>query len=1003
MSRNSRRGGRAESHAYCKRGANKVSEPQTPSYCTKRRPVQYSCVYVSDQPVHLWIEAMTRLAFLIAFLAVVLLLCRTARSDELYLQQYENAMVESGILYNETLIFDILSLESEPQPTEYCPPLPDSVIKIPATSVHALSPYHIKVLGAVGDSVTAGFGAKAKCLLQALTEYRGVSWSIGGDSGAMTLPNIVRSFNSNVKGFSVKTGKQTSVNAHFNRAVSGAVSDQIPGEVRELVKMIKADQSINVEEDWKLITLWIGGNDLCNYCKEKVKKSAENYVKKIKEGLDIIRAELPRTYVNVVEILDVTKLGALKTGLFCDLIHLAVCPCVANSKYWSETSQASRDYNDLLEDMIEKTPEYHDSDQFAVVLQPFFKNTGLPSNADGDGDRSYFGLDCFHFTVKGHAEIASALWNNMMEPVGNKDDKVDWGTETKLKCPSIDFPYFYTDKNSKSFVSSNGENPDPNTDTDTSPINLLAVLLGTGLTVVVVVVAIAVVVVAMVYRRGRRGVRAGGVSVGVSMDTEKTRLIFQQIAARDTGAVKSLSLRYQVFSKMRIIAPFFISLLLGICSAQTSEEIFLKKYEAALNSTGIPYDETLISDLSSNECIVPPLNCAKLPDHYINTNPTSVHKLTPYNIRVMGAVGDSVTAGFGALATNIFQALTEYRGVSWSIGGDDGYTTIPNIVKEFNPNVKGFSVGKGKATSSNAHFNQAVSGAIAEDIPGQVRTLVDKIKNDISMESFNEDWKMITIWIGGNDLCAYCNDKTKYSPSEYVKHIREGLDILKAELPRTFVNLVQILDVTELEGLKGSLLCSAVKLFACSCNNDASTTKASGFYNDELENIDFNSYNTDDFAVVLQPFMKNLKLPDKDPNSYFGLDCFHFNRKGHCEAARALWNNMMSFKMEKKDSINWEENPLLKCPTEEYPYFFTGENSPPPSGFGAVNPDPNVTRNPSQTGSFLGILLGSGLTTFTVAIAIVIGVVAALAYSRHRRHRNSVSMSTDSDEKIRLV
>ncbi len=75
--------------------------------------------------------------------------------------------------------------------------------------------------------------------------------------------------------------------------------------------------------------------------------------------------------------------------------------------------------------------------------------------------------------------------------------------------------------------------------------------------------------------------------------------------------------------------------------------------------------------------------------------------------------------------------------------------------------------------------------------------------------------------------------QTKYSPSEYVKHIREGLDILKAEvsdpllrfyclyasscisttqLPRTFVNLVQILDVTELEDLKGSLLCSAVKL-----------------------------------------------------------------------------------------------------------------------------------------------------------------------------------------------
>ncbi len=37
--------------------------------------------------------------------------------------------------------------------------------------------------------------------------------------------DIVRSFNSKAKGFSVKTGKPKSVNAHFNRAVSGAVSE----------------------------------------------------------------------------------------------------------------------------------------------------------------------------------------------------------------------------------------------------------------------------------------------------------------------------------------------------------------------------------------------------------------------------------------------------------------------------------------------------------------------------------------------------------------------------------------------------------------------------------------------------------------------------------------------------------------------------------------------------------------------------------------------------------
>ena len=62
-----------------------------------------------------------------------------------------------------------------------------------------------------------------------------------------------------------------------------------------------------------------------------------------------------------------------------------------------------------------------------------------------------------------------------------------------------------------------------------------------------------------------------------------------------------------------------------------------------------------------------------------------VHELTPYNIKVVGAVGDSVTvsliaksllqhlhlycnilqAGFGAKAKYIWEALTEYRGVSW--------------------------------------------------------------------------------------------------------------------------------------------------------------------------------------------------------------------------------------------------------------------------------------------------------------------------------------------------
>ena len=47
-----------------------------------------------------------------------------------------------------------------------------------------------------------------------LTEYRGVSWSIGGDSSlsgsVLTLPNLIRMYNSNLFGYSTGTGGVTS-------------------------------------------------------------------------------------------------------------------------------------------------------------------------------------------------------------------------------------------------------------------------------------------------------------------------------------------------------------------------------------------------------------------------------------------------------------------------------------------------------------------------------------------------------------------------------------------------------------------------------------------------------------------------------------------------------------------------------------------------------------------------------------------------------------------------
>lgn len=75
--------------------------------------------------------------------------------------------------------------------------------------------------------------------------------------------------------------------------------------------------------------------------------------------------------------------------------------------------------------------------------------------------------------------------------------------------------------------------------------------------------------------------------------------------------------------------------------------------------------------------------------------PTSVHRLHPGDIDIIGAMGDSLTVGNGIFANNILQVAHENRGASWSIGGQgtwQQYLTLPNILKEFNPNLYGYAL-----------------------------------------------------------------------------------------------------------------------------------------------------------------------------------------------------------------------------------------------------------------------------------------------------------------------
>eukprot|EP00731_Ephydatia_muelleri_P038255 Em0695g1a len=208
-----------------------------------------------------------------------------------------------------------------------------------------LTPADVKVIGAIGDRSQlshCAMGAKAGSILTALTEYRGVSWSIGGDGDVSNTGTLASS--------------ETNSNSRLNVAVSGAVSSELLAQAYTLINKIKADTSININTDWKVITLWIGGNDLCDYC--------------------------------------------------------------------SDTT--------ALENLI-SSGKYDTSDDFTVVIQPFPSGIELPYK-NGEPDKSYFAPDCFHFSTKGHKEMAVGLWNNMLQPVGQKS--TDWTLNQAIICPS---------------------------------------------------------------------------------------------------------------------------------------------------------------------------------------------------------------------------------------------------------------------------------------------------------------------------------------------------------------------------------------------------------------------------------------------------------------------------------------------------------------------------------------------------------------------------------------
>ena len=121
----------------------------------------------------------------------------------------------------------------------------------------------------------------------------------------------------------------------------------------------------------------------------------------------------------------------------------------------------------------------------------------------------------------------------------------------------------------------------------------------------------------------------------------------------------------------------------------------------------------------------------------------TVHTLRPQDVDIVASVGDSITAGTGALANNILEVNDENRGSTYFTGSDGDWASCPsvyNFIKNYNPGVTGGATGRTrivmlplkKEEVGDSGLNLSVSGAVAEDVPAMMRRLVNMVSCSVS-------------------------------------------------------------------------------------------------------------------------------------------------------------------------------------------------------------------------------------------------------------------------------
>eukprot|EP00698_Gefionella_okellyi_P002206 TRINITY_DN1202_c0_g1_i2.p1 TRINITY_DN1202_c0_g1~~TRINITY_DN1202_c0_g1_i2.p1 ORF type:complete len:362 (+),score=67.54 TRINITY_DN1202_c0_g1_i2:40-1125(+) len=321
-----------------------------------------------------------------------------------------------------------------PPPEFTCQRLPEPP---PATDVRHLRPGNINVVMALGDSISAGFAMKTGWIPDPdILEYRNAVFDIGGGAGEMTVPNFLMHYNPKLQGAATHPTLPLTKGSQLDAAVSEAKVEHLMDQVDYLIQELPKYPQIDMKNDWKLLTILIGANNVCPSCNwNRSDVQPQFFEDRVQEVLTKVYQNIPRVFVNLMTIFNVSQVWTVAHGdAYCHLVEHKVseCGCLTDSP----TDREAMDIHSVLfNQRLEKVAaewEAKNLDNFTVVIQPGLRD--LDFAAYNHALDYLSNLDCFHPSIWSDQMFAVALWNNMLTPPAQKQSIIT-PDSMRILCP----------------------------------------------------------------------------------------------------------------------------------------------------------------------------------------------------------------------------------------------------------------------------------------------------------------------------------------------------------------------------------------------------------------------------------------------------------------------------------------------------------------------------------------------------------------------------------------